>query len=103
MALVFPDAPPPESIWRTGGRGRAAGIGLHAGPQQSSITNHLDQLESESIDFLREAFTLIDKRTTLWRSARTRTMLWHAKTAFFGHVPFVRWYTSTPATNFAEI
>ena len=33
MALVFQDAPPPESM-RTGGRGMAAVFGRHAGPQK---------------------------------------------------------------------
>ena len=51
--------------------------------------NHLDQLESESVYILREAFSRIDKLAMLWSLGKdSNTMVWLAKKAFFGHVPF---------------
>jgi len=51
--------------------------------------NHLDQLESESIYILREAFNRIEKLAMLRSLGKdSNTMVWLAKKAFFGHVPF---------------
>ena len=51
--------------------------------------NHLDQLESESIYILREAFNRIEKLAMLWSLGKdSNTMVWLAKKAFLGHVPF---------------
>src|SRR5918999_1706369 len=51
--------------------------------------NYLDQLESESVYILREAFNRIDKLAMLWSLGKdSNTMVWLAKKAFFGHVPF---------------
>ena len=50
--------------------------------------NQLDQLESESIYILREAFNRIEKLAMLRSLGRdSNTMVWLAKKAFFGHVP----------------
>jgi sulfate adenylyltransferase subunit 2 len=51
--------------------------------------NHLDQLESESVYILREAFSRIEKLAMLWSLGKdSNTLVWLAKKAFFGHVPF---------------
>ncbi len=51
--------------------------------------DHLDQLESESVYILREAFNRIEKLAMLWSLGKdSNTMVWLAKKAFFGHVPF---------------
>lgn len=51
--------------------------------------NHLDKLEAESIFILREAFHKIDKIAMLWSFGKdSNTMIWLARKAFFGHVPF---------------
>ncbi|HEY8249912.1 MAG TPA: phosphoadenosine phosphosulfate reductase family protein, partial [Burkholderiales bacterium] len=51
--------------------------------------NYLDQLESESVYILREAFNRIEKLAMLWSLGKdSNTMVWLAKKAFFGHVPF---------------
>ena len=51
--------------------------------------NYLDQLESESIYILREAFNKIDKLAMLWSIGKdSNVMLWCARKAFFGFVPF---------------
>jgi sulfate adenylyltransferase subunit 2 len=51
--------------------------------------NHLDQLESESVYILREAFNRIEKLAMLWSLGKdSNTMVWLAKKAFFGRVPF---------------
>jgi len=51
--------------------------------------NHLDALESQSIFILREAFRTFDKLGMLWSIGKdSNAMLWLARKAFFGHVPF---------------
>ncbi len=50
---------------------------------------HLDQLESQSVYILREAFNRIDRLAMLWSLGKdSNVMVWLAKKAFFGHVPF---------------
>ncbi|MEX2649778.1 MAG: sulfate adenylyltransferase subunit CysD [Alphaproteobacteria bacterium] len=51
--------------------------------------NRLDQLESQSVFVLREAFNRLDKIAMLWSLGKdSNVMVWLAKKAFFGHVPF---------------
>lgn len=51
--------------------------------------DHLDALESQSIYVLREAFNKIDKLAMLWSLGKdSNVMIWLARKAFFGHVPF---------------
>ena len=51
--------------------------------------DHLDQLESRSIYLLREAYSQIDNLCMLWSIGKDSTvLLWLARKAFFGHVPF---------------
>ena len=51
--------------------------------------DHLDQLEAESVFILREAFNRIEKLAMLWSLGKdSNTMVWLAKKAFFGRVPF---------------
>jgi sulfate adenylyltransferase subunit 2 len=51
--------------------------------------DHLDAIESESIYILREAFNRIDRLAMLWSFGKdSNVLVWLAKKAFFGHVPF---------------
>ncbi|MAO55046.1 MAG: sulfate adenylyltransferase [Rhodospirillaceae bacterium] len=51
--------------------------------------NDLDQLESESISILREAYTAFSRLGMLWSLGKdSNVMVWLAKKAFFGHIPF---------------
>ncbi len=51
--------------------------------------NHLDALEAESIYILREAFAKLDRLAILWSLGKdSNVVLWLARKAFFGHVPF---------------
>lgn len=51
--------------------------------------DHLDQLEAESVYIFREAFRHIKKLGMLWSFGKDSTvMIWLARKAFFGHVPF---------------
>ncbi|MCD4829445.1 MAG: sulfate adenylyltransferase subunit 2 [Candidatus Cloacimonetes bacterium] len=51
--------------------------------------NQIDQLESRSIHILREAYAAFDNLCMLWSIGKDSTvMLWLARKAFFGHVPF---------------
>jgi len=51
--------------------------------------DHLDRLESQSVYILREAFNQIDRLAMLWSLGKdSNVMVWLAKKAFFGHVPF---------------
>ena len=51
--------------------------------------NHLDALEQQSIYIFREAFNRLDNLGMLWSIGKdSNVMLWLARKAFFGHVPF---------------
>ena len=55
----------------------------------SMSMNDLDALEAQSIYILREAFNRLDKIAMLWSIGKdSNVMLWLARKAFFGHVPF---------------
>ena len=51
--------------------------------------NHLEELESQSIYFLREAYRHFRQLCMLWSIGKDSTlMLWLTRKAFQGHVPF---------------
>ena len=51
--------------------------------------DHLDYLESESIYILREAFNRLDRLGLLWSLGKdSGVLVWLARKAFFGRVPF---------------
>ena len=51
--------------------------------------DHLSKLENQSIYILREAFNKFEHLAMLWSIGKDSTvMLWLARKAFFGHVPF---------------
>ncbi|MFB6264010.1 MAG: sulfate adenylyltransferase subunit CysD [Bradymonadaceae bacterium] len=51
--------------------------------------DHLDQLEHQSIFILREAFNQFEDLSMLWSMGKdSSVLLWLARKAFFGHVPF---------------
>ncbi len=51
--------------------------------------DHLDQLEHRSVHILREAYANFKQLCMLWSIGKDSTvLLWLARKAFFGHVPF---------------
>ena len=51
--------------------------------------NHLQKLENKSIHILREAYSEFKNLCMLWSIGKDSTvMLWLARKAFFGHIPF---------------
>src|SRR5437899_4045122 len=51
--------------------------------------DYLAKLESQSIYILREAFSKFENLAMLWSIGKDSTvLLWLARKAFFGHVPF---------------
>ena len=51
--------------------------------------DHLDDIESKSIYILREAFNRLERMGMLWSLGKdSNVMVWLAKKAFFGNVPF---------------
>lgn len=55
----------------------------------SRVPDHLDQLESKSVYILREAYHAFGDLCMLWSIGKDSTvLLWLARKAFFGHVPF---------------
>ena len=51
--------------------------------------DHIEKLESRSIHILREAYSEFKDLCMLWSIGKDSTvMLWLARKAFFGHVPF---------------
>ncbi len=56
---------------------------------RSAAVSHLDALENESIYILREAYHAFKHLGMLWSIGKdSSVMLWLARKAFFGHVPF---------------
>lgn len=51
--------------------------------------NHLDKLENKSVHIIREAYRQFPNLCMLWSIGKDSTvLLWLARKAFFGHVPF---------------
>jgi sulfate adenylyltransferase subunit 2 len=51
--------------------------------------DHLDQLEQQSVYIFREAFKHFERLCMLWSIGKDSTvLLWLARKAFFGHIPF---------------
>ena len=51
--------------------------------------DHLDQLEDRSVHIFREAYANFKQLCMLWSIGKDSTvLLWLARKAFFGHVPF---------------
>jgi sulfate adenylyltransferase subunit 2 len=51
--------------------------------------DHIDRLEAQSVYILREAYKNFKNLCMLWSIGKDSTvMLWLARKAFFGHVPF---------------
>lgn len=58
-------------------------------PYASSVKAHLRSLEDQSVYILREAYKNFDNLCMLWSMGKDSTvLLWLARKAFFGHVPF---------------
>ena len=56
----------------------------------------LDEVEDQSLYILRQAFIKFERLTVLWSIGKDSTMLlWLAREAFFGHVPFALAYVDT--------
>ena len=56
---------------------------------QLRAMDHLDALEAQSIYILREAFARLKKLALLWSLGKdSNVMIWLARKAFFGRVPF---------------
>ena len=65
--------------------------------------DHLDALENQSIYILREAFNRIDRICMLWSLGKdSNVMIWLAKKAFLGHIPFPVAHLDTGA-EFPEV
>src|SRR3979409_742422 len=55
----------------------------------SAKIDHLTELENQSVYIMREAFNKFEKLALLWSLGKDSTvLLWLARKAFFGHVPF---------------
>ena len=63
----------------------------------------LEALEAQSIYILREAYSRIEKLGLLWSLGKdSNVMVWLARAAFFGHVPFPVMHVDTEK-KFPEI
>src|ERR1700752_3651992 len=66
-------------------------------------TNRLDDLESQSIFILREAFARLKNIALLWSLGKdSNVMIWLARKAFFGSVPFPVMHVDT-GKKFSEM
>ena len=58
--------------------------------------DHLDQLEAQSIYIFREAFARLKKIALLWSLGKdSNVMIWLARKAFFGKMPFPALHVDT--------
>lgn len=58
--------------------------------------DHLSDLENQSIYIMREAFNKFERLAMLWSIGKDSTvLLWLARKAFFGHVPFPLMHVDT--------
>src|ERR1700692_294260 len=58
--------------------------------------DHLDALEAQSIYIFRKAFARLKKLALLWSLGKdSNVMIWHARKAFFGRVPFPALHVDT--------
>ena len=66
-------------------------------PEDLGLTmDHLDALEAQSIYILREAFARLKKLALLWSLGKdSNVMIWLARKAFFGRVPFPALHVDT--------
>jgi sulfate adenylyltransferase subunit 2 len=65
--------------------------------------DRLDDLEAQSIFIFREAFARLNKLALLWSLGKdSNVMIWIARKAFFGRVPFPAMHVDT-AKKFAEM
>src|SRR3954454_23411247 len=65
--------------------------------------DHLDQLEAQSIYIFREAFARLKKLALLWSLGKdSNVMIWLARKAFFGRLPFPAMHVDT-GKKFAEM
>ncbi|HTG05742.1 MAG TPA: phosphoadenosine phosphosulfate reductase family protein, partial [Bradyrhizobium sp.] len=66
------------------------------GHSHAPSMNHLDALEAQSIYILREAFARLKKLALLWSLGKdSNVMIWLARKAFFGRVPFPALHVDT--------
>src|SRR5450432_4871506 len=62
---------------------------LANGHSHAAATDHLDALEAQSIFIFREAFARLKNLAMLWSLGKdSNVMVWLARKAFFGRVPF---------------
>ena len=65
-------------------------------PSGSPTMDHLDALEAQSIYIFREAFARLKKLALLWSLGKdSNVMIWLARKAFFGRVPFPALHVDT--------
>src|SRR3954467_13826469 len=61
----------------------------HWAGREPTFMEILDQLEQQSVYIFREAFRHFERLCMLWSIGKDSTvLLWLARKAFFGHVPF---------------
>src|SRR5260221_553174 len=65
-------------------------------PFHAPAVDHLDALEAQSIYIFREAFARLKKLALLWSLGKdSNVMIWLARKAFFGRVPFPALHVDT--------
>jgi sulfate adenylyltransferase subunit 2 len=70
-------------------------ISVDARSRETSM-DHLDALEAQSIYIFREAFARLKKLALLWSLGKdSNVMIWLARKAFFGRVPFPALHVDT--------
>ncbi|MFL6813567.1 MAG: phosphoadenosine phosphosulfate reductase family protein, partial [Bradyrhizobium sp.] len=106
MHLLAPETSKDRSFWTEAPDGAA--VQQFANDQSSTrpsptallalgpTMDHLDALEAQSIYIFREAFARLKKLALLWSLGKdSNVMIWLARKAFFGHMPFPALHVDT--------
>src|SRR5947209_12431911 len=86
---------PPLALQGAPAKLRVTGLQI-ADRESGPAMDHLDALEAQSIYIFREAFARLKKLALLWSLGKdSNVMIWLARKAFFGRVPFPALHVDT--------
>jgi 3'-phosphoadenosine 5'-phosphosulfate sulfotransferase (PAPS reductase)/FAD synthetase len=96
MHLLDNDSAKDRSLWADARDGFSTRQISTDAPSDAPAMDHLDALEAQSIYILREAFARLKKLALLWSLGKdSNVMIWLARKAFFGRVPFPAMHVDT--------
>src|SRR6202162_1961063 len=96
MHLLDNDSANERVLWADATEGSAVEQISKDARAQAPSMDHLDALEAQSIYIFREALARLKKLALLWSLGKdSNVMIWLARKAFFGRVPFPALHVDT--------